>query len=147
VSDEHLSFEENDDDDLRSGQLLRGFTKTDQNSLLASNDREFFIPSTRNETVIAMERLFRLLSDSNQLQSGDNDQRAPAAFRIGFLPDAKTKEIRAFLFTVNMNVTFNSFAVQDAYYNNLQTYFEKRLEQLKLAEGPNGHVYRQVKHG
>ena len=145
MSDEWVSSAENNAD-LRSGQLLRGYTNTDQNSLLASNDREFFIPSTRNETVLAMGRLFRLLSDSNQLQSGD-DQRAPDAFRIGFLPDATSKEIRAFLFTVNMNVTFNSFAVQDEYYNSLQTYFEKRLEQLKLAEGANGHVYRQVKHG
>ncbi|CAF4953659.1 unnamed protein product, partial [Rotaria socialis] len=46
-----------------------------------------------------------------------------------------------------MNVTFNSYSVQDAYYNKLQNYFQKRLEQLKISEGLNGHVYKQVKHG
>lgn len=127
--------------------MLRGFTKTNQSSLSQARDDEFFIPATRNQTVLAMERLFRLFSGSNQFQAANDNQRNHDNFRIGFLPDAKTKEIRAFLFTVNMNVTFNSFAVQDDYYHRLQTYFQKRLDQLKLSEGINGHVYQQVKHG
>jgi hypothetical protein len=94
-----------------------------------------------------MERLFDLFKGSNRFQSTSDDIRRNDNYRIGFLPDATTKEIRAFLFTVNMNVTFNSFAVQDAYYQRLQSYFERRLEKLRLTEGPNGYVYKQVKHG
>ena len=94
-----------------------------------------------------MDRLFKLFSESNQFQSTDSNPRGDDYFRIGFLPDSINKEIRAFLFTVNMNVTFNSFAVQDNYYYQLQNYFEKHLEQLRLVEGSNGHVYQQVKHG
>ncbi len=90
-----------------------------------------------------MDRLFQLFKGSNKLQSTSANDN----FRIGFLPDGKTQEIRAFLFTVNMNVTFNSFAVQHAYYNKLQEYFQERLEQLRVSEGSNGHVYKQVKHG
>ncbi len=96
---------------------------------------------------MAMKRLFDLFKGSNRFQSTNDDARGNNNFRIGFLPDAKTQEIRAFLFTVNMNVTFNSFAVQHAYYQRLQSYFQKRLEILKLSEGTNEHVYRQVKHG
>lgn len=96
---------------------------------------------------MAMEKLFGLFKGSDRFQSMGNDVRGNDNFRIGFLPDSKTQEIRAFLFMVNMNVTFNSFTVQHAYFHRLQTYFEKRLEQLRLAEGTNGHVYRQVKHG
>lgn len=122
---------------------MRGFIQSDRRPLSSVNEKEFFVPRTRNQTVYAMERLFQLFKGSNRFQSsGGNDD-----FRIGFLPDQKTKEIRAFLFTVNMNVTFNSFSVQHAYYNRLQSYFEKRLEQLRLTEGSNGHVYQQVKHG
>jgi hypothetical protein len=129
------------------GQLLRGFVAKDRQTLLAANDKEFFAPASRNETVMAMERLFDLFKGSNRFQSTNDDARGNNNFRIGFLPDAKTQEIRAFLFTVNMNVTFNSFAVQDAYYHRLQSYFQKRLEQLRLSEGPNENVYQQVKHG
>lgn len=129
------------------GQLLRGFVATDKDALLSSNDQEFFIPPTRNHTVMAMERLFALFKGSNKFQSANDITRGDENYRIGFLPDGKTQEIRAFLFTVNMNVTFNSYAIQNAYYNRLQTYFQKRLEQLRLSEGPNGHVYKQVKHG
>ena len=94
-----------------------------------------------------MERLFGLFKGSDRFQSMGNDLRSNENFRIGFLPDAKTQEIRSFLLMVNMNVTFNSFTVQDAYYHRLQSYFEKHLEQLRLSEGNNGHVYEQVKHG
>lgn len=94
-----------------------------------------------------MERLFNLFKGSNRFQSTNDDTRANDNFRIGFLPDSKTHEIRAFLFTVNMNVTFNSYSVQDAYYHKLQNYFLKRLEHLRLTEGTNGDVYQQVKHG
>lgn len=94
-----------------------------------------------------MNSLFNLFKGSNKFQSANDMTRGNENFRIGFLPDGKTQEIRAFLFTVNMNVTFNSYAIQDAYYNKLQTYFQKRLDQLKLIEGSNGHVYKQVKHG
>jgi hypothetical protein len=129
------------------GQLLRGFVTKDRQTLLASNDKEFFAPETRNETVMAMGRLFNLFKGSSRFQSTNDDVRGNNNFRIGFLPDAKTQEIRAFLFTVNMNVTFNSFTVQHAYYNRLQSYFQKRLENLRLSEGPNENVYKQVKHG
>lgn len=96
---------------------------------------------------MAMERLFGLFKGSNRFQSANDDTRGNDNFRIGFLPDSKTQEIRAFLFTVNMNVTFNSFSVQHAYYQRLQNYFLKRLEHLRLTEGINGNVYQQVKHG
>jgi len=129
------------------GQLLRGFVPSDRKTLLASNDKEFFVPKTRNETIIAMERLFGLFKGSNRFRSTNDDSRGNDNFRIGFLPDAKTQEIRAFLFTVNMNVTFNSFTIQHAYYQKLQNYFQKRLEHLRLTEGPNENVYEQVKHG
>jgi hypothetical protein len=129
------------------GQLLRGFSGIDQAALINANDNEFFVPSTRNETIMAMNRLFRLFSSSNRFQSAKDNARHQEDFRIGFFPDAKTGSIKALLFTVNMNVTFNSFAVQDNYYHRLQTYFNKRLEQLRLVEGTHGHVYRQVKHG
>ncbi len=129
------------------GQLLRGFVNSDRRKLLSSNDKEFFVPETRNETVMAMERLFNLFKGSNRFQSTSADTRGNENFRIGFLPDGKTKEIRAFLFTINMNVTFNSFAVQDTYYHKLKNYFQKHLEQLRLSEGTNGNVYKQVKHG
>jgi heme-degrading monooxygenase HmoA len=46
-----------------------------------------------------------------------------------------------------MNVTFNTYSVQNTYYEKLHEYFEKRLEQLQLSEGLNGHIYQQVKHG
>ncbi|CAF0882361.1 unnamed protein product [Adineta steineri] len=128
---------------LTIGQLLRGFTTSDKKSLISSNDKEFFVPSTRNQTIDAMERLFRLFKGSNQFQSANANDN----IRIGFLPDKITKQIRAFLFTVNMNVTFNSYSVQNAYYNKLQTYFEKCLEKIKLEGGSNEHVYKQVKHG
>ncbi len=94
-----------------------------------------------------MERLFNLFKGSNRFQSTNDDSRGNDNFRIGFLPDEKTKEIRAFLFTVNMNVTFNSFTIQDAYYKKLQNYFQKQLELLRSSEGPNENVYKQVKHG
>jgi hypothetical protein len=129
------------------GQLLRGFLNVDKKTLLASNDNEFFVPETRNQTIVAMDRLFRLFSGSNRLKSANDKNRGNENFRIGFLPDAKTNKIRAFLFTVNMNVTFNSFSVQHAYYEKLHNYFEQFLEQLRLTEGSNGHVYQQVKHG
>ncbi|UJR30169.1 hypothetical protein I4U23_017709 [Adineta vaga] len=128
---------------LTIGRLLHGFVRSDTKTFLSLDDKEFYVPSTRNQTVYAMERLFQLFKGSNQFQSGGGNDN----FRIGFLPDRQTRQIRAFLFTINMNVTFNSFTVQHAYYNKLQTYFEKCLEQLKLTEGSNGHVYKQVKHG
>jgi hypothetical protein len=90
----------------------------------------------------AMNRLFQLFIGSDRFLSGNNEQ-----FRVGFLPDSTTRIVRAFLFTVNMNVTFNSFAVQDDYYHRLQNYFEDQLEQLRMVEGTHGHVYQQVKHG
>ncbi|CAF3558272.1 unnamed protein product [Rotaria sp. Silwood1] len=132
---------------LTIGQLLRGFVTSTKEKSLPLNDQEFFVPPTRNQTILAMERLFNLFKGSNKFQSANDMTRGNENYRIGFLPDSKTQEIRAFLFTVNMNVTFNSYAVQDVYYNKLQTYFQKRLEQLRLSEGPNGHVYKQVKHG
>ncbi|CAF3652461.1 unnamed protein product, partial [Rotaria sordida] len=132
---------------LTIGQLLRGFVTPDNNTLLQSNDQEFFVPSTRNQTIMAMERLFNLFKGSTKFQSANDMTRENEKTRIGFLPDSKTYEIQAFLCTVNMNVTFNSYAVQDAYYKKLQNYFQKRLEQLRLSDGPNGHVYKQVKHG
>jgi hypothetical protein len=127
--------------------LLRGFVNTNKEALLSADDNEFFVPATRNQTVCAMDRLFGLFKGSNQFQSANDNARGTENFRLGFLPDSKTQEIRAFLFTINMNVTFNSFSVQHAYYQKLQDYFQKRLEQLRLSEGPNGHVYQQVKHG
>lgn len=78
--------------------------------------------------------------------AGDSS-RGSENFRLGFIPDAQTLRLRGFLFMVNMNVTFNTFSVQHAYYQKLRDYFEQRLEQLKLSEGVDGHVYEQVKHG
>ncbi|CAF4102545.1 unnamed protein product [Rotaria socialis] len=132
---------------LTIGQLLRGFVTPDKNTSTSMYDEEFFVPTTRNQTIEAMSRLFNLFKGSNKFQSANDMTRSNEDFRIGFLPDSRTKEIKAFLFTVNMNVTFNSYSVQDAYYNKLQNYFQKRLEQLKISEGLNGHVYKQVKHG
>jgi hypothetical protein len=94
-----------------------------------------------------MNRLFKFFSESNQLLSSGDSNRGSNNFRLGFLPDAKTHQLRAFLFIVNMNVTFNAFSVQHEYYQKLHEYFENLLEQLKLSEGLNGHVYEQVKHG
>jgi hypothetical protein len=108
---------------------------------------EFFIPPTRNATVIAMNRLFKFFSESNQFVSSGDTNRGSDHFRLGFLPDAKTHHLRAFLFIVNMNVTFNTFSSQHSYYEKLDEYFEKRLQQLQLSEGLNGPVYQQVKHG
>ena len=132
---------------LTIGKLIRGFTRKTAKFSSKENDNEFYVPRTRNETIIGMEGLFNLFKGSNRLSSANDNSRNSQNFRIGFLPDAKTQRIHAFLFTVNMNVTFNSYSVQDEYYHKLQTYFEKRLEHLKLTEGPNGHVYQQVKHG
>lgn len=129
------------------GQLLRGFLKTNSRTYTPYNDKEFFVPPTRQDTVTAMDRLFKFFSESNQLASAGDSSRGADHFRLGFLPDAKTHELRAFLIIVNMNVTFNTFTVQHDYYEKLHDYFEKRLEQLKLFEGLNGHVYEQVKHG
>lgn len=97
--------------------------------------------------MIAMERLFKFFSDSNQLASSGDSNRGSQNFRLGFLPDAKTRHLRAFLFIVNMNVTFNTYSAQNEYYEKLHEYFDQRLEQLKLSEGVDGHVYEQVKHG
>jgi hypothetical protein len=97
--------------------------------------------------MIAMNRLFKFFSESNQLVSSGDTNRGSEHFRLGFLPDAKTHNLRAFLFIVNMNVTFNTYSVQHDYYEKLHQYFEKRLEQLQLSEGLEGHVYQQVKHG
>lgn len=94
-----------------------------------------------------MNRLFKFFSESNQLVSSGDSNRGSDQFRLGFLPDAETQRLRAFLFLVNMNVTFDSFSVQNAYYEKLQKYFEQRLEQLRLSEGSDGNVYEQVKHG
>ena len=128
------------------GQLLRGFLETRQDEdSLSKVEREFYVPSTRNQTVIAMNRLFRFFSESNQVLSAGSS--GSENFRLGFLPDAETHHLRAFLFMVNMNVSFNSYSVQHSYYQKLQHYFEQRLEQLRLAEGTAGHVYEQVKHG
>jgi hypothetical protein len=110
------------------------------------NENEFFVPPTRNQTLIAMNRLFKFFGESDQVLS-DNSKRGSENFRLGFLPDAKTHQLRALLFIVNMNVTFNSYSVQHDYYLKLHDYFQERLEQLQLSEGPNGHVYEQVKHG
>ena len=130
------------------GQLLRGFLENhlDDNSL-AKAEQEFYVPSTRNDTIIAMNRLFRFFSESNQILSAGDGNGGSENFRLGFLPDPKTHHLRAFLFTVNMNVSFNSYSVQHSYYQKLQSYFEQRLEQLRLSEGTSGHVYEQVKHG
>ena len=131
-----------------SGQLLRGFlysSPTDFSS--KTTETEFFVPSTREDTQLAMTRLFRFFSDSNQMVSSGDRASSTDNFRLGFLPDAKTKQLRAFLFLVNMNVTFNTYSVQDDYYQKLHHYFQTRLEQLKLSEGSDGHVYNQVKHG
>lgn len=129
---------------LTIGQLLRGFLQQNPTPLPA---KEFFIPPTREATVLAMDRLFKFFGESNQLISSGNSQRGSDSFRLGFLPNARTQQLRALLFLVNMNVTFNTFSAQHQYYQKLHEYFEKRLEQLKLAEGDNGHVYEQVKHG
>lgn len=126
------------------GQLLQGFLNKNPSSLPST---EFFVPSTRDETKIAMTRLFKFFSESNQLASPGDSNRGSENFRLGFLPDAKTHNLRAFLFIVNMNVTFDTYSIQHDYYEKLREYFEKRLEQLKLSEGVDGHVYEQVKHG
>ncbi|CAF0835282.1 unnamed protein product [Rotaria sordida] len=132
---------------LTIGQLLRGFLTSNSNNDIKYNENEFFVPSTRNDTMIAMNRLFRFVSDSKQVLSSNDGNRGSDNFRLGFLPDPKTYYLRAFLFLVNMNVTFDTFSVQHAYYQKLEEYFDKRLEQLELSEGLNGHVYEQVKHG
>ncbi|CAF3371762.1 unnamed protein product [Rotaria sp. Silwood1] len=132
---------------LTIGQLLRGFLTPNPNNDIKYNEKEFFVPPTRDDTKIAMNRLFKFFSDSNQLVSSNDGNRGSDNFRLGFLPDPKTYQLRAFLFLINMNVTFDTFSVQHAYYQKLEEYFEKRLEQLKLSEGLNGHVYEQVKHG
>jgi len=141
-TDLFVNVEQTYDQWLTIGQLLRGFTEKNQ-----TNSNEFYFPSNRNQTIVAMNRLFKFFSHSNQFQSANDNQRQYEHFRIGFLPDPQTNEIRALLFTVNMNVTFNSYSVQDDYYHRLQTYFSKRLEQLRLSEGVHPHVYQQVKHG
>ena len=94
-----------------------------------------------------MERLFGFMGESNRLQSDEKTSRNADDHRIGFMPAPNSTRIRAFLFTVNMNVTFNSYAVQHEYYESLQSYFEERLEQLRLSEGVNPYIYPQVKHG
>lgn len=124
--------------------MLQGFLKKNPSPLPANR---FFVPSTRNETLIGMNRLFKFFSDSNQLVSSGDSNRGSEQFRLGFLPDAKTHRLRSFLFLVNMNVTFDSFSVQNAYYEKLDQYFQQRLEQLRLSEGSDGNVYEQVKHG
>ncbi len=126
------------------GQLLQGFLNKNPSPLPPN---QFFVPPTRNATIVAMNRLFKFFSESNQLISSGDSNRGSDHFRLGFLPDAKTLHLRAFLFLVNMNVIFNTYSVQNAYYEKLHEYFDKRLEQLKLSEGVNGHVYEQVKHG
>ena len=127
---------------------MRGFLETRQDEdSLSKVEQEFYVPSTRNETVIAMDRLFQFFSESDQGASAGDGNGGRESFRLGFLPDAKTHHLRAFLFMVNMNVSFNSYSVQHSYYQKLQYYFEQRLEQLRLAEGTAGHVYEQVKHG
>ena len=123
---------------------MQGFLKKNPSPLPAN---QFFVPSTRNETLIGMNRLFKFFSESNQLVTSGDSSRGSDQFRLGFLPDAKTHRLRAFLFLVNMNVTFDSFSVQNAYYEKLHQYFEQRLEQLRLSEGSDGNVYEQVKHG
>ena len=127
---------------LTIGQLLRGFLYSTPQEY---QDEQFFVPPTRNETIIAMNRLFRFFSESNQILSAGSE--GSENFRLGFLPDAETLHLRAFLFLVNMNVTFNSYTVQHAYYEKLQDYFQTKLEQLKLAAGDQAFVYEQVKHG
>lgn len=119
------------------------------NSSIASryDENEFFVPSTRSETYSAMKKLFKFFSSSNQMAASSDTTRGSDNFRLGFLPDPKTHNLRAFLFLVNMNITFDRFSVQHAYFQKLEEYFEKRLEQLKLSEDVNGHVYEQVKHG
>ena len=94
-----------------------------------------------------MTRLFQFFSSSNQVASAADRSASSIDFRLGFLPDAKTQELRLLLFIVNMNVTFNTYTVQDEYFQKLQNYFETKLEQLKLSEGADPHVYNQVKHG
>ena len=108
---------------------------------------EFYVPSTRNQTMTAMKRLFRFFSESNQIASSTGGARSKENFRLGFLADAQTEHLRAFIFLVNMNVTFDKFTVQNEYYEKLNNYFQTRLEQLKLSEGSNAEVYEQVKHG
>ena len=134
---------------LTIGRLLRGFlySSPQDYSSADDDDEHFFVPSTRNETLTAMTRLFRFFSESNQILSAGEGSRGSDAFRLGFLPDAETKHLRAFLFLVNMNVTFNAYTVQHQYYLKLQEYFQTRLEQLKLATGDQADVYEQVKHG
>lgn len=129
---------------LTIGQILQGFILQNPSALPA---KEFYVPPTREDTLMAMNRLFKFFSESNQLASSGDTNRGSNHFRLGFLPDAKTHKLRAFLFIVNMNVTFDTFSVQHQYYEKLHEYFEQRLEQLKLSEGVNGHVYEQVKHG
>ncbi len=126
------------------GQLLQGFLNKNP-SILPAN--QFFVPPTRKDAQVAMNRLFKFFSESNQLIASGDSNRGSDHFRLGFLPDARTHHLRAFLFIVNMNVTFDTYSVQNAYYEKLHEYFDQRLEQLKLSEGVNGHVYEQVKHG
>ena len=128
------------------GKLLRGYINK-RPADLDSNDNEFRSPETRNDTVIAMNQFLKLFSESNLFPSSSDVNGGSNIFRLGFLPDVKTNQLRAFLFIVNMNVTFNTFSVQHAYYKKLEEYFRKCLEQLKLSESPNGHLYEQVKHG
>ena len=130
------------------GKLLRGFIHSNENALLPLNENEFFVPTTRNQTMFAMDKLFRLFKGSNKFQSANDMSHGKQNFRIGFLPDSQTQQIRAFLFTVNMNVTFNSFTVQHAYYNQLQNYFQQCLDKLKLSKNAsNRQIYQQIKHG
>ncbi|CAF1168574.1 unnamed protein product [Adineta ricciae] len=132
---------------LTIGELLRGFLTTGVHKYSSSEDQKFFVPPTRNATKVALNRLFKFFSESNQLAAAGDSNRGSENFRLGFLPDAETRHLRAFLFMVNMNVTFNSFSAQHTYYQKLHDYFDQRLEQLKLSEGVHGHVYEQVKHG
>ena len=131
-----------------SGELLRGFLySTPEDYSAQQTESRFFVPATRNETRTAMTRLFQFFSSSNQVASAADRSAGSIDFRLGFLPDAKTQELRLLLFIVNMNVTFNTYTVQDEYFQKLQDYFDTKLQQLKLSEGPDGHVYNQVKHG
>ncbi|CAF2034049.1 unnamed protein product [Rotaria magnacalcarata] len=132
---------------LTIGRLLRGFIKKDLSSNSTYDEDEFFVPSTRNETFVAMNQLFKFFNESNQVASSSDSNRGSDNFRLGFLPDPKTHNLSAFLFLVNMNVIFDRYSVQHDYYQKLEEYFEKCLEKLKLSEGLDGHVYEQVKHG
>ncbi|CAF1439929.1 unnamed protein product, partial [Didymodactylos carnosus] len=143
-SDLFVNVEETYSDWLSLGRLIHGFINSNISELSIKSDSEdFFIPPTRNQTVLAIERLITFIKASSTIKQN---------FRIGFLPD-QMKKIKAFIFIVNMNCTFSNYSTQDIYYRKLNDYFQQLLENIKLSSPSSKEdissleLYEMLKHG